>query len=69
MDSLEPAVYTAEEMAQLLQVGITTIYRRAAEGDLPHIRFGRRLLFPKNKVTEWLAQELEEGDPHSEERN
>ena len=33
---------TADEVAEILQVSLTTVYRRMQTGELPHIKLGHR---------------------------
>ena len=41
------AALTITETAQLLQVDVRTVSRACEEGQLPHLRIGRRLLIPR----------------------
>ena len=49
-------VYTADDLASMLGVDRKTVYTAAKLGQLPHRRLGRRVVFPKAAVDEWLAQ-------------
>ena len=41
-----PRTYTAEQVAEILQIPLTEVYRAGAAGDLPgRIRVGRRTRF------------------------
>lgn len=50
------ATYTAREFAELLGVGISSIYESVKAGDCPvePIHVGRRLVWPKKAVEELL---------------
>ena len=43
----ERLTYTVDEAGRLLGISRNSAYQRAAEGQLPTIRLGRRLLVPK----------------------
>ena len=47
--------YTARELATMLGVDRKTVYIAAKLGQLPHRRLGRRIVFPKAAVDDWLA--------------
>ena len=51
----ECAVYTIEEVAQMLGVGRSTAYDAARRGELPVVRLGRRLLVPRARLNEFLG--------------
>lgn len=48
-------VMTATEVAKLLGVNRKTVYEAVARGDIPHRKFGRRILFSRAAVMGWLA--------------
>lgn len=45
---------TADEVAMLLQVPRTWVYRAAREGDLPSIQCGRYRRFESTEVMRWI---------------
>jgi excisionase family DNA binding protein len=45
---------SVEEVAELLGLGRNTVYDAANRGEIPHRRIGRRLLFSRTAVMEWL---------------
>lgn len=47
-------VLSVEEVADLLRIGRNTVYEAANRGDIPHRRIGRRLIFSRVAVMEWL---------------
>lgn len=51
---LQPAVYTAAEVAKLLGVSKATVYAMAHSGQLPCKRVGRRFIFPAAAFQAWL---------------
>ncbi len=46
-DGLEIAVVTVPEAARILGIGRVSAYRAVARGELPALRFGRRVVVPK----------------------
>lgn len=52
---------TVEEAAALLGIGRNTAYQAAANGELPVIRIGRRLLIPRAALDRLLAEAQDEG--------
>ena len=42
-------------VAELLGLGRNTVYDAASRGEIPHRRVGKRLLFSRTAVLEWLA--------------
>lgn len=52
----EPSdIMSAEEAARWLHVGINTLYAACTRGEVPHARLGRRLVFSRSKLAEWVA--------------
>lgn len=47
-------ILTVAEAAKLLGIHPQTLYERCAMGDVPHKRLGRRLLFSRRKLVEWV---------------
>jgi excisionase family DNA binding protein len=47
----------ASEAAEILGVSTWTVYSLARRGVLPHIRIGRRTLFRRQSLLEWLAEQ------------
>lgn len=54
MEKIKREVFTAEELAKIFGVTRKTIYQNAKQGNIPTIRLGRRLFFPKRAVFQWL---------------
>jgi excisionase family DNA binding protein len=53
-EALDPLVWTTSEVAQLLAVSRTTVQDMAADGRLPSIRIGRRILVPKKALAAFV---------------
>lgn len=45
---------TVEEVAKYLRLNPQTVYRRAQAGEIPAVRIGRTLRFPKEVLDEWM---------------
>lgn len=50
----ENDLLTVDNMAEVLDTSSRTIYRLVEKGELPHVKVGRRLYFPKRQVIEAL---------------
>jgi excisionase family DNA binding protein len=50
-----PPTLSVEQAAKLLGVSRSSAYRAAANGQLPTISFGRRLLVPTHRLLEMLG--------------
>jgi excisionase family DNA binding protein len=48
-------ILDVDEAAILLKVSRKTIYNRVKAGTLPHARVGRKLLFSRQKLHQWVA--------------
>lgn len=44
----------ASEAAILLQCSVGTVYKMAAAGEIPSVRIGQMVRFPKEKLLQWL---------------
>lgn len=59
MNEKENIVFTASETAKYLHCHYETVIRMARRKQIPHHRIGRRLLFRKDSLDQWIqAQEL-----------
>jgi excisionase family DNA binding protein len=45
----------ADEVAVFLGVDRKTVYDYAGRGEIPHRRLGKRLLFSRSAIVEWLG--------------
>lgn len=57
----ELATITVDEVAELLGVARKTVYEAAGRGDIPCRRLGRRVLFSRRAIMEWLDNGNGEG--------
>ena len=51
-------VWTVEEAARLLGISRAHAYELVARGELPHLRFGRRVVVPKLAIEALLARAI-----------
>lgn len=60
--------YTAAEVAEMMQVSIDTVRRRAQAGLIPHLRVGSSYRFPIKSFERWLEQQAEASMAPTEEQ-
>jgi excisionase family DNA binding protein len=53
---LDHQLLTAEEVAELLRLPVSTIYELARTGRLPHLKIGRALRFSRSDLEAHLAE-------------
>ncbi len=53
----EPMLLTVNEAARLLRISRNLCYDLVAQGRLPHVRLGRRILIPRQGLEQWIAHE------------
>lgn len=56
-----PDYLTIKELKQYLQIGTNKTYELANTPGFPHLKFGNKKIFPKDKVKEWLDRKVEQG--------
>jgi excisionase family DNA binding protein len=54
-DTNEGDVLTADEVAGILRVDRKTVYDAAGRGEMPHRRLGKRMVFSRAALLDWLA--------------
>ncbi len=57
---------TAEQVAQELGISVSLVRRLTRNGSLPHLRLGRRIIYPSAAINSWLADHTEYGKTISE---
>ena len=50
-----PEVMTAAEAAEFLRISRDSLYNAAGRGDIPYRRLGKRMLFSRARLLEWVA--------------
>jgi excisionase family DNA binding protein len=49
-------VMTAKEVARYLDLSEATVYRKVDTGEMPYVKIGRLLRFPRAIIDRWLAE-------------
>ena len=62
---LDNQVLTADEVAELLRLPVSTIYDLARTGRLPHLKIGRALRFSRSDLEAHLAERCRARAPRS----
>lgn len=52
----DPDIVTAEDLAEVLGCTVETVNEKAAAGDLPGIKYGRRWVFPRPALMQRLTE-------------
>lgn len=47
---------SAAEVSEMTGLSVSTIRTLTRRGEIPHIKVGRRILYPLNRIENWLAQ-------------
>ena len=60
-ENMAEKIHTRQQAADALAIGLSTLDKLMARKDnpLPHIRVGRRVLIPADKLDEWISEEQE----------
>lgn len=62
---LEPLLLSVDEAARLLNVASRTVWTLTKSGTLPHVRIGRRVLYPVDALRRWTIEQTNGGASHS----
>lgn len=54
MEKAEKLVYTVQETAEILNIGMNKAYELIQQKQIPFVRVGRRILIPKQTLENWL---------------
>ena len=49
-----PDFCSLEELSRVFQISRSTAYRMAAQGSIPSLRVGRRVIVPKEHLVRWI---------------
>ena len=60
-ENLECKTYSVKEAATILGVAQSMIYKMADRQAIPHMRFGKRLVIPKETFNSWFESKIEGG--------
>lgn len=56
-------VMSVDEVAEMLGVDKKTVYDKANRGQIPCRRLGRRMLFGRRAILDWLNKPVNDGNP------
>jgi excisionase family DNA binding protein len=51
-----PEIMTTKELAKYLRLQEATVYKHAAEGNIPGIRIGSAWRFDKENIDKWISE-------------
>lgn len=51
---IEDEIMNTTQAAKFLKISRMTLHRRMTEGSVPYRRLGRRIIFSKNRLKEWV---------------
>lgn len=49
---------SAAEVSEMTGLSVSTIRTLTRRGEIPHIKVGRRILYPLTRIEDWLAQNI-----------
>lgn len=49
--------FNAAEVSEQTGISISLVRKLTRSGEIPHIRVGRRILYPAEALAEWLTQQ------------
>lgn len=52
---------SAKDAARILGVGPTKIWTMTNRMELPHVRLGKRVLYPRDELKQWVAERIQGG--------
>ena len=56
--TLEPLIFTVQEVAELLGLSRTLAYAAIESGEIPSVRIGRRIVVPRAAINRMLAAQM-----------
>lgn len=59
-ETAAPLTVSPERAAQMLDLGRTKVFALLADGDLPHMKVGRRTLIPVRALQDFVARRVGE---------
>jgi len=54
--SEQKEMLSARDVSEMVKISVPTVYALARCGRIPHKRFGRKLLFPRKAVLDWMQK-------------
>ena len=56
---MDKLVYSTNEVAELLNLGLNKVYELLYSKQIPSVRVGRKYLIPKHSLEHWLEKTAE----------
>lgn len=53
---MEKLTLNAQEVADIVGLSIDTIYKMTRQKEIPHVQFGRRVLYRRESIEQWLKE-------------
>lgn len=53
---MKTTLLTIQETAEFLRLPVNSLYKYTSQRKIPYLKFGKRILFDRNKLDEWLEQ-------------
>ena len=54
-----PDFFPTSDFSKVFQISKATAYRMAAQGQIPCLRIGRRVIFSREHLKQWVEREME----------
>ena len=61
MGEVEKGYFTVKEVAEYLSMNVSTVRKYINTGYFPHVKIGRKLLVPKEKLDKMLEEQTKGG--------
>jgi len=58
-----PLALRPREAAKKLGISPRLLWAKTQAGEVPHVRIGRRIIYPVQQLREWLAEQATGGKP------
>lgn len=55
---------TVNELQEMLKIGRVTVYELVNAPGFPSMRIGRKILVDKERVEEWISEQIEENEKY-----
>ena len=52
-----PRYFTADEVAGYIRSTVLTVRVKTSRREIPHIKIGRRVLYDRERIDQWLAEQ------------
>ncbi len=62
---MQEELQTVEAAAPRLNLSVQAVYAACRNGQLPHVRIGRRIRIPTSAIGEWIAAQIAQNAAHN----